>query len=140
MLVSYLSGCTKYDSASTTNIVKAYFKYVISPEGQQAAARTPAPPADVEGDVADPARGDAIGWLLRRSGEPLRSSRGPARRRGACWSNLGTSNQRRPVLAGASAAARSGDRIFSSTATIAGATVLVILAGSTSPAIKGSPP
>jgi phosphate transport system substrate-binding protein len=38
-LVSYLSGCTKYDSAGTTNIVKAYFKYVVSPEGQQAAAQ-----------------------------------------------------------------------------------------------------
>jgi phosphate transport system substrate-binding protein len=38
-LVSYLSGCTKYDSAGTTNIVKAFFKYVVSPEGQQAAAQ-----------------------------------------------------------------------------------------------------
>jgi phosphate transport system substrate-binding protein len=38
-LVSYLSGCTKYDSAGTTNIVKGYFKYVIGSEGQQAAAQ-----------------------------------------------------------------------------------------------------
>src|SRR6185312_4133233 len=39
MLVSYLSGCTKYDSSGTTNIVKNYFKYVISTDGQQAAAQ-----------------------------------------------------------------------------------------------------
>jgi phosphate transport system substrate-binding protein len=38
VLVSYLSGCTKYDSAGTTKIVKGYFNYVISPDGQKAAA------------------------------------------------------------------------------------------------------
>jgi phosphate transport system substrate-binding protein len=39
LLVSYLMGCTKYDSADTTNTVKAYFDYVISSDGQQAAAQ-----------------------------------------------------------------------------------------------------
>jgi phosphate transport system substrate-binding protein len=38
LLVSYLMGCTKYDSTSTTDTVKAYFNYVISADGQQAAA------------------------------------------------------------------------------------------------------
>ncbi|MFL5908229.1 MAG: phosphate ABC transporter substrate-binding protein PstS [Solirubrobacterales bacterium] len=38
LLVSYLMGCTKYDSSDTTSIVKAYFDYVISSEGQQVAA------------------------------------------------------------------------------------------------------
>jgi phosphate transport system substrate-binding protein len=37
VLVSYLMGCTKYDTASTADIVKAYFNYIISPEGQQVA-------------------------------------------------------------------------------------------------------
>jgi phosphate transport system substrate-binding protein len=39
VLVSYLMGCTKYDSASTAAIVKAYFNYIISADGQQAAAQ-----------------------------------------------------------------------------------------------------
>jgi phosphate transport system substrate-binding protein len=39
LLVSYLMGCTKYDSADTANTVKAYFNYVISSDGQQAAAQ-----------------------------------------------------------------------------------------------------
>ncbi len=38
VLVSYLIGCTQYDSADTAAIVKGYFNYVISPEGQKAAA------------------------------------------------------------------------------------------------------
>jgi phosphate transport system substrate-binding protein len=48
LLVSYLMGCTKYDDATTTNLVKAYFSYIISDEGQQAAAENagsaPIPP------------------------------------------------------------------------------------------------
>ena len=48
LLVSYLIGCTKYDSAGTTSVVKAYFNYVISSGGQQAAAQNagsaPLPP------------------------------------------------------------------------------------------------
>jgi phosphate transport system substrate-binding protein len=38
LLVSYLSGCTKYDSAGTTKLVKGFFNYIISADGQQAAA------------------------------------------------------------------------------------------------------
>jgi phosphate transport system substrate-binding protein len=38
VLVSYVIACTKYDSASEAAIVKAYLEYVISPEGQKAAA------------------------------------------------------------------------------------------------------
>jgi phosphate transport system substrate-binding protein len=38
ILVSYLIGCTKYDSASEAAIVKAYFEYAISSEGQEIAA------------------------------------------------------------------------------------------------------
>jgi phosphate transport system substrate-binding protein len=38
LLVSYLSGCTKYDSAGTTKIVKGFFDYIISADGQKAAA------------------------------------------------------------------------------------------------------
>jgi phosphate transport system substrate-binding protein len=39
LLVSYLIGCTKYDSTDTTDTVKAYFNYVISSDGQEAAAQ-----------------------------------------------------------------------------------------------------
>lgn len=37
-LVSSQAGCTEYDKASDAAIVKALFNYIISPEGQQAAA------------------------------------------------------------------------------------------------------
>ena len=39
VLVSYLMGCTKYDSANTAKIVKGYFNYVISKPGQEAASK-----------------------------------------------------------------------------------------------------
>jgi phosphate transport system substrate-binding protein len=48
LLVSYLMGCTKYSDTSTTDLVKAYFSYIISDEGQQVAAENagsaPIPP------------------------------------------------------------------------------------------------
>jgi phosphate transport system substrate-binding protein len=48
LLVSYLMGCTKYSDQSTTDLVKAYFNYIVSDEGQQVAAENagsaPIPP------------------------------------------------------------------------------------------------
>jgi phosphate transport system substrate-binding protein len=38
ILVSSLIGCTKYKSADEAALVKAYFEYAISPEGQELAA------------------------------------------------------------------------------------------------------
>jgi phosphate transport system substrate-binding protein len=38
ILVSSLIGCTKYKSADEAAVVKAYFEYAISPEGQELAA------------------------------------------------------------------------------------------------------
>lgn len=38
VLVSYLLACTKYGSAEEAALTKAYLEYVISPEGQEAAA------------------------------------------------------------------------------------------------------
>ena len=38
ILVSSLIGCTKYKSASEAALVKAYFEYAISPEGQELSA------------------------------------------------------------------------------------------------------
>jgi phosphate transport system substrate-binding protein len=37
-LVSYEMACTTYDSADTAKLVKAFYSYIISEEGQQAAA------------------------------------------------------------------------------------------------------
>ena len=37
LLVSYLMGCTKYSDASTTALVKAYFTYIVSDDGQKLA-------------------------------------------------------------------------------------------------------
>ncbi len=39
LLVSYLVGCTQYDSAETATNIKGYFGYVLSEEGQQIAAQ-----------------------------------------------------------------------------------------------------
>lgn len=36
-LVSYLIGCEQYEDANTAELVKAYFQYMASPEGQTAA-------------------------------------------------------------------------------------------------------
>jgi phosphate transport system substrate-binding protein len=38
VLVSYMIACTEYSSAEEGALVKSYFEYVISPEGQEAAA------------------------------------------------------------------------------------------------------
>jgi phosphate transport system substrate-binding protein len=38
ILVSYLAACEKYEDANTAKLVAAYFKYVVSEDGQQAAA------------------------------------------------------------------------------------------------------
>jgi phosphate transport system substrate-binding protein len=54
LLVSYLMGCTKYSSTGTTDTVKAYFNYIISSDGQQAAAQNagsaPLPPTITKED------------------------------------------------------------------------------------------
>ena len=39
VLVSYAMACTKYDDAAQGALVKGYLGYVISAEGQQAAAK-----------------------------------------------------------------------------------------------------
>ncbi|KTF04184.1 Phosphate-binding protein PstS 3 precursor [Trueperella bernardiae] len=39
VLVSYLVACTQYDNADTANIVKEYFTYMASKEGQDVAAK-----------------------------------------------------------------------------------------------------
>jgi phosphate transport system substrate-binding protein len=48
LLVSYLMGCTNYSDTSTTDLVKAYFNFIVSDEGQQLAAQNagsaPIPP------------------------------------------------------------------------------------------------
>jgi phosphate transport system substrate-binding protein len=62
VLVSYLMGCTTYDKASDAAIVKAYFNYIISADGQQTAnqAAGSAPLSDALRQKIQPAV-DAIG-------------------------------------------------------------------------------
>lgn len=38
VLISYLIGCVEYQDAAAAELVKAYFSYIVSPEGQDAAA------------------------------------------------------------------------------------------------------
>ena len=62
VLVSYDAACTAYDDSSTSDIVKALLDYVISPEGQDAAASNAgsAPISDQIRNQIQPAV-DAIG-------------------------------------------------------------------------------
>ena len=62
VLVSYLIGCTKYDSADQGKLVKGLFSYIVSPEGQDAAAKNAgsAPISDSLRQQVQPAV-DAIG-------------------------------------------------------------------------------
>jgi phosphate transport system substrate-binding protein len=62
VLVSYLIGCTKYDAADQGKLVKGLFSYIISPEGQDAAAKNAgsAPLSDTLRQQVQPAV-DAIG-------------------------------------------------------------------------------
>jgi phosphate transport system substrate-binding protein len=61
-LVSYQIACTKYDSADKGKLVQALYKYIISPEGQDAAAKNAgsAPISDKLRQQIQPAV-DAIG-------------------------------------------------------------------------------
>jgi phosphate transport system substrate-binding protein len=61
-LVSYQIACTKYDSADKAALVKALYSYIISPEGQDAAAKNAgsAPISDKLRSQIQPAV-DAIG-------------------------------------------------------------------------------
>jgi phosphate transport system substrate-binding protein len=61
-LVSYQIACTKYDSADKGKLVQALYKYIVSPEGQDAAAKNAgsAPISDKLRQQIQPAV-DAIG-------------------------------------------------------------------------------
>lgn len=62
VLVSYEMACTQYDDANTGALVGAFMSYLISPEGQQAAADAAgsAPLSDSQRELYQPAV-DAIG-------------------------------------------------------------------------------
>lgn len=62
VLVSYLLGCTAYDNANDAKLVKAYFDYIVGPEGQQTASQAAgsAPLNDATRQKIQPAV-DAIG-------------------------------------------------------------------------------
>ena len=62
VLTSYAVACTQYSSADTAALVKGYFNYIISPEGQQAAAQSAgsAPLSDAQRALIQPAV-DSIG-------------------------------------------------------------------------------
>jgi len=57
VLASYAMGCTTYSSANTAALVKGYFNYIISPEGQKAAATSAgsAPLSDAQRALIQPA-------------------------------------------------------------------------------------
>lgn len=62
VLTSYAMACTTYGSANTAALVKGYLNYVISPEGQDAAAANAgsAPLSDAQRALIQPSV-DSIG-------------------------------------------------------------------------------
>ena len=54
VLVSYLIGCAEYEDAANAELVKAYFSYIVSDEGQQEAADS-AGSAPISADLFDKA-------------------------------------------------------------------------------------
>ena len=62
VLTSYAAACSSYSDANTAALVKGYFNYIISPEGQQAASEQAgsAPLSDTQREQLQPAV-DAIG-------------------------------------------------------------------------------
>jgi phosphate transport system substrate-binding protein len=40
VLISYVIGCPTYKNQASANLVKGYLGYIVSSEGQQAAAKT----------------------------------------------------------------------------------------------------
>ncbi len=55
MLVSYLIGCPTYKDQQTADLVKGYMNYIVSPEGQQAAAQA-AGSAPLSSDLSSKAK------------------------------------------------------------------------------------
>lgn len=55
VLISYLVACTEYDDANTAEIVKEYFTYMASAEGQDAAAAANGGNAPISDDLRDQA-------------------------------------------------------------------------------------
>ena len=139
LLTSYLIACQTYDNAADADLVKGYLSYVVSTEGQQAAADAgrlgAAGPAacqqQADGDRRqDRRRGNAAPRIgeVRRAGSRGRRT---ARRlstvpRGSTVS--ATALRRRPERPAAPAPA-AGDRVFAGLALAAGITILVALAG-----------
>ncbi|WP_425435742.1 phosphate ABC transporter substrate-binding protein PstS [Mycetocola miduiensis] len=52
VLISYLIGCTEYEDAESAKLVKEYFSYIVSEEGQQVSAEA-AGSAPISSDIAE---------------------------------------------------------------------------------------
>ena len=131
-------ACTKYDDADQAALVKAYLNYIISADGQEAAARTPARRRSATrcGRKIQPAV-DAIGGPDHRATH-CRTAWGASRtspgRRSPCHTATeGDSRDRRrsdPSSAAPTDRRRGVRRpVFSGTATGAGVLILATLAG-----------
>lgn len=55
VMISYLVACTQYDDANTAEIVKEYFTYMTSADGQQAAAEANGGNAPISDDLREQA-------------------------------------------------------------------------------------
>ena len=69
MLVSYLIGCETYSDASTADMVKGYLTYIVSSEGQQAAADA-AGSAPLDSSLSDEGHVHRLQDLVRQLTDP----------------------------------------------------------------------
>ena len=114
-------ACTGYDDAAKGDIVKALLNYIVSPEGQDAAASNAgsAPISDQIRSQIQPAV-DAIGSYIENR----------ERTRPSVHRSIDTTTNAGQLLASASGGPRRhGDRIFSNLAVAAGVAILALLAG-----------
>ena len=89
VLVSYLLACTQYGSADEAAVVKGYVEYVISPEGQEAAAEN-AGSAPLSASLTEKIT-PAVEAIEGRLGP-----RGPGRHHDQCGSAAGGGVRRAP--------------------------------------------
>ena len=129
-----------HSDTTTTDLVKAYFNYVVSDDGQQVAAQNagsaPIAPGRSSPRIRTRSTRSAADPKVHLNGRGPRDRRVPRGRRTVrtalsyMEAHTETTTQAGQILASASGGRRRpGDRIFSNAAVIAAVTVLAILAG-----------
>ena len=140
-LVSYAIACAKYTDPAKADLVRAYLGYVVSADGQAAAASAAgSAPLPGHAGLADHARRSSRSPAARDTGRPWLSEAGRSSSSG--WApglraserttetTMGTTSTAPPPAGMSDKPVRQpGDRIFADLARGAGVLILIVLAG-----------